>query len=95
MQFDKRKFKKLFGLYVKETRQALSWSTEQAAEHLKLSGSEIRQLESGQKTLTQDSFDQLRYALSLNDQDILDIAKITQAEMLMGFHREINEHYPK
>ena len=94
-QYDKRNFKKFFGLYIKEVREALGWSTGQLGEFLKFSASEVCQLESGQKTLTQDSFDYLRLALNLNSKQLQDIARITQAEMLMGFHREVNEQYPK
>ena len=94
-QYDKPKFKELLGLYVKETRQSLKWTEQELAAHLNLPTCDILQIEAGKKTLTQDAFDYLRLSLNLNENDLSDIARITQVQMLMEFYREINEQYPK
>jgi len=94
-QFNKRAFKKMLGVYIRETRIGLGWSAEQACEKLALSATEIQQIESGQKTLTQSSFDYIRLALNLSDKEIYNIAKITQAQHLMDVYKELDEHFPK
>jgi ribosome-binding protein aMBF1 (putative translation factor) len=94
-QYDKPKFKEMFGLYVQETRNAMKWSEQELAKHLNLPVSDIGLIEAGQKTLSQDSFDYLRLSLNLDENEILNIARITQVQMLLEVYREINEQYPK
>lgn len=94
-QFNKRHFKKLLGIYIRETRTSIGWSLETAAEKLSLPVSELKQIESGQKTLTQTSFDYLCISLNLDDQEIYNIGKITQAQQLMEIYRELDEQFPK
>lgn len=94
-QFDKRKFKELFGLRIQEIRTSLNWTSAELAAHLNIPETDIPLIEAGNKTLSQDAFDYLREALTIDEKDILNIAKITQVQMLMEVYRELNEQYPK
>ena len=94
-QYDKRSFKKLLGLYAQETRLAYGWTLEETAERLKLPVAELKQIEAGQKTLSQTAFDYLRLSLNLDEQDLINIGRITQVQNLMDVYREINAQFPK
>ena len=94
-QFDKRRFKKLLGLYVHDTRVKLQWSIEHLAGLLEMAPAEIRKIEAGQKSLNQSEFESLSYVMALDSTELNNIAKITQVQNLMSVYKEISEHFPK
>jgi len=94
-QFNKRLFKKFLGIYVRERRQQLNLSIQQAAIFTGMTEKDVKLIESGQLKLTQEIFDRLRSSLELDSSELADLGKLTQVKHIMNVYKEIDEHYPR
>lgn len=94
-QYNKRLFKKFFGIYVKERRTQLKLSLEQLCQYVGMNIKSLKAVEAGQKQISQQDFDLICYHLSLDPQELVNIGKITQVQNILNVYKEIDELYPK
>lgn len=95
-QFNADLFYKLFGNYVRQKRSSLNLSFEDlSAKIYEFSSEDLKLIEAGSKTLTENQFNLLTEELKLDPSEVLNISRITQVQQIMELSREINELYPK
>lgn len=95
-QYNKKLFKKFFGIYIKSRRESLGISLEDLTKSMSLKDTKtLKLIEAGTKPITQEELDLFCYYLSLDPQELLNIGKITQVQNIIDVYREIDELYPK
>lgn len=92
--FNKRFFKKNLGLQIQQKRQELGYSYEYLSDLLGLTSRTIKMIENGQKSVTQDLFEDLIEVFKLDPNELLQISRITHVQYLMSFYKEIDENFP-
>lgn len=85
--YDKKQFRRLLGIYVREQRQAFGISKKTLSARLHVSPTVIASVENGTRKLTQELFADLITALTLDESKILEISKITEAQYLLEIYR--------
>ncbi|MBC7466988.1 MAG: helix-turn-helix transcriptional regulator [Bdellovibrio sp.] len=94
-QFNKRQFKKFFGLYMKRQRAELNVTIEYVAHLADINASDFKSIESGKKSMSQTEFESICKYLYLDLFEIENIYRITHAQYLMNVFKVIDGHYPK
>ena len=94
-QFNKRHFKKFFGLYMKRQRAELNMTVEYVAHLADINVSDFKSIESGKKSMSQTQFESICKYLYLDLFEIHNISKITHAQYLMNVFKVIDGHYPR
>lgn len=93
-QFNKRLFKKFLGVYINKQRLQLNIPLEHLSDLVAIPIKDLKSIESGLRMLTQKQFDLLCMVLELDPYELIHIGKITQVQSMLGFYKEIDEHYP-
>jgi transcriptional regulator with XRE-family HTH domain len=95
-QFNKKLFKKFFGIYIKEKRIELDLTHEKLAEMMgDLDVKSIKSIETGQKAISQKDLDLFCYYLQLDQQELINIGRITQVQNILDFVKETDAFYPR
>lgn len=94
-QFNSNEFFRLLGFYVLRCRTVLKLSIEQLANETQISPLTIEQIEIGRHRLANNELRRLITALSLDESEILNIAKITQVQSIIDVSRELNANFPQ
>lgn len=92
--FNKRFFKKIFGLQIKRRREELGYSLEYVAELLGLTSRTFKMIEAGQKNISQHDFEALVDTFNLDSTELLEMSRITHVQYLMSLYKEIDENFP-
>ncbi len=85
--YDKKQFRRLLGVYVKEQRLARGISQKTLSKRIKVTPSVVGSIENGTRKLTQELLSDLVDVLTLEDSKIFDISKITEAQYLLELYR--------
>ena len=93
-QFNRRQFKRYFGLYMKRQRAELNFTAEYVAYLADIEVQDLKSIESGKKSMSQTEFDSICKYLYLDSVEIRNICKITQVQNLMNVLKEIDGLYP-
>lgn len=92
--FNKRFFKKILGRHISRKRQLLGRSCEEIADLLGLTPRSVRLIEAGHKNISQEQFEFFVNYLSLDEDELIAMSKITHVQYLMDIYKEIDENYP-
>lgn len=84
-----------FGLYIKQRRQALRLSLESLASQLHISDREYRNIEAGKTPISVDLYENLFQILSLDNEELYEIQKISTIAYGNTAIKELSENYPK
>lgn len=94
-QFNSDLFLELLGKYICQRRMELRLSLQDASEFLQLSAAEFEQIEKGQFLLKDHHLLLIIPALSLDESEILNLAKITQVRQIMEVTKELDAGFPR
>lgn len=92
--FNKKDFNKLFGLYIKRRRIELGLKETDLALLTDLNLKEISLLETGRKKISEPLFETLFNVLQMDQNEVIELSKITQVQYLINLFKVIDENYP-
>jgi len=91
-KINRRKCKHLFGILVRNKREAYGFPVSELARRLQKTEADIRRLESGQHRITQEFFEKVNESLSIEQAELHDIFEVVKVEYLLEFAKGLTFH---